>query len=60
MVAPSCSLMHVPWTLQRRRPGCPEDVRVRLAFAEEKLGEVVTLARALRGRRWAARSRRAG
>ena len=48
MVAPSCSLLHVPWSL-RLETGLPEGVRRRLAFAEEKLGEVVTLARALRG-----------
>jgi 5-methyltetrahydropteroyltriglutamate--homocysteine methyltransferase len=48
MVAPSCSLLHVPWTL-RSETALPEAVHRRLAFAEEKLGEVATLARALRG-----------
>ena len=48
LVAPSCSLLHVPWTL-RSETGMPDTVRSRLAFAEEKLGEVATLARALRG-----------
>ena len=48
MVAPSCSLLHVPYSLQAEEQLPPELV-ARLAFAEEKLGEVVTLARALRG-----------
>ncbi len=48
MIAPSCSLLHVPWSL-RAEPAIPAEVRPRLAFAEEKLAELVTLARALRG-----------
>ena len=48
MVAPSCSLLHVPYSLQPEE-GLPPELVARLAFAEEKLGEVVTLARALRG-----------
>ena len=48
MVAPSCSLLHVPYSLQPEEQ-LPPELIARLAFAEEKLGEVVTLARALRG-----------
>jgi 5-methyltetrahydropteroyltriglutamate--homocysteine methyltransferase len=47
-VAPSCSLLHVPWSLRGEDRLDPALVR-RLAFADEKLAEVVTLARALRG-----------
>ncbi len=48
MVAPSCSLLHVPYSLQPEEQ-LPPKLTARLAFAEEKLAEVVTLARALRG-----------
>ncbi|SDC40386.1 5-methyltetrahydropteroyltriglutamate--homocysteine S-methyltransferase [Belnapia rosea] len=46
MVAPSCSLLHVPHGL-RGETALDPALRRRLAFAEEKLGEVVALARAL-------------
>jgi len=53
-VAPSCSLLHVPVDLELERKLDPE-LKGWLAFAREKLGEVVVLARALRdGRRAAA------
>ena len=45
MVAPSCSLLHVPISL-RDETALPAGVRSMLAFAEEKLGEVVTLSSA--------------
>ena len=48
MVAPSCSLLHVPYSL-RAEEQLPPALTARLAFAEEKLGELVTLAGALRG-----------
>lgn len=49
MLSPSCSLLHVPIDLaqeRRLRRSDPQLYRW-LAFAEQKLGEVVTLARAL-------------
>ena len=46
MVAPSCSLLHVPHTLKLERALDPALAR-RLAFANEKLAEVALLARAL-------------
>ena len=46
IVAPSCSLMHVPYDVNRESEIAPE-VRQWLAFAEQKLGEVVTLGRAV-------------
>src|SRR3989442_253977 len=53
-VAPSCSLLHVPVDLELERKLDPE-LKGWLAFAKQKLGEVVALARALRdGRRAAA------
>lgn len=45
-VAPSCSLLHVPLEAGRER-GLPPELRRGLAFALEKLEEVVLLARAL-------------
>ncbi|WP_290866991.1 5-methyltetrahydropteroyltriglutamate--homocysteine S-methyltransferase [Aquabacterium sp.] len=45
-VAPSCSLLHVPFSLAQERK-LDTDVRAWLAFATEKLGELQTLARAL-------------
>ena len=48
LVAPSCSLLHVPWSLAQETH-LPRQLRERLAFAEDKLAEVATLARALRG-----------
>ena len=42
MIAPSCSLIHVPISL-RDETALPSDVRNMLAFAEEKLDEVSTL-----------------
>jgi 5-methyltetrahydropteroyltriglutamate--homocysteine methyltransferase len=50
-VAPSCSLLHVPYDA-RREHGIEAEVRSWLAFAEQKLEEVVILGRALHeGRR---------
>jgi len=50
IVAPSCSLLHVPYDAARE-DGIDQEVRGWLAFAEQKLGEVVTLTCALnRGR----------
>jgi 5-methyltetrahydropteroyltriglutamate--homocysteine methyltransferase len=46
MVAPSCSLLHVPHSL-RLEDRLDPALRRRLAFAEEKLAEVALLARAL-------------
>ncbi|MBK1662632.1 5-methyltetrahydropteroyltriglutamate--homocysteine S-methyltransferase, partial [Paracraurococcus ruber] len=46
MVAPSCSLLHVPHSLAPET-GLDPALRRRLAFAEEKLREVSALARAL-------------
>jgi 5-methyltetrahydropteroyltriglutamate--homocysteine methyltransferase len=46
MVAPSCSLLHVPHSL-RLETALDPALRRRLAFAEEKLAEVAALARAL-------------
>ncbi|MES2705069.1 MAG: 5-methyltetrahydropteroyltriglutamate--homocysteine S-methyltransferase [Verrucomicrobiota bacterium] len=43
-LAPSCSLLHVPVSLESERQLAPE-VRSWLAFAEEKLEELKTLAR---------------
>jgi 5-methyltetrahydropteroyltriglutamate--homocysteine methyltransferase len=47
MVSPSCSLLHVPYAAEREQ-GIEPEVRSWLAFAEEKLVEVVTLGRAVR------------
>jgi 5-methyltetrahydropteroyltriglutamate--homocysteine methyltransferase len=47
MVAPSCSLLHVPVDLERER-GLDEELRGSLAFATQKLREVAILTRALR------------
>lgn len=46
MVAPSCSLLHVPHALAREDALDPR-LKRRLAFAEEKLAEVAALARGL-------------
>lgn len=46
MVAPSCSLLHVPVDLRQETRLQPE-VKGGLAFAEQKLDEVATLARGL-------------
>jgi len=48
MVGPSCSLLHVPISL-RNETALQADVRNMLAFAEEKLDEVVTLSSAVSG-----------
>src|SRR3989442_3155712 len=56
-VPPSCSLLHVPVDLELERKLDPE-LKGWLAFAKQKLGEEVGLARALRdGRRAAAAAR---
>ena len=47
MVAPSCSLLYVPYDAEREQ-GIDPEVRRWLAFAEQKLGEIVTLGRAVR------------
>ncbi len=49
MLSPSCSLLHVPIDLAQERGLRRSDPQLYrwLAFAEQKLGEVVTLARAL-------------
>ncbi len=46
MVAPSCSLLHVPHSLAREDAMDPA-LKRRLAFADEKLAEVAALARGL-------------
>jgi 5-methyltetrahydropteroyltriglutamate--homocysteine methyltransferase len=46
-VSTSCSLLHVPYTLDAEA-GFDDTLRGWLAFGTEKVGEVVTLARALR------------
>ena len=45
-VAPSCSLLHVPYDVDAE-PDLDPDVRPWLAFAQQKLHEVATLARGL-------------
>jgi len=45
-VAPSCSLLHVPYGVAREQ-AIPEEVRGWLAFGAEKLGELALLARAV-------------
>ncbi|WP_242904880.1 5-methyltetrahydropteroyltriglutamate--homocysteine S-methyltransferase [Actinomadura terrae] len=47
VVSTSCSLLHVPLDLDAEEALAP-DVRERLAFARQKVGEVVALGRALR------------
>ncbi len=47
MVAPSCSLMHLPVTVRGEEGGLDEELTSWLAFAEEKLEEVVLLATGL-------------
>jgi len=46
IVSTSCSLLHVPYDAAREEDIAPE-IRGWLAFAEQKLGEVTTLARGL-------------
>ncbi|MGO8951298.1 MAG: 5-methyltetrahydropteroyltriglutamate--homocysteine S-methyltransferase [Ktedonobacterales bacterium] len=46
LVAPSCSLLHVPYDAARE-DGIEPEVRSWLAFAEQKVAEVVSLRRAL-------------
>lgn len=48
MVAPSCSLIHSPVTL-RNEDKLDDELKSWMAFAEEKLSEVATLAKALTG-----------
>jgi 5-methyltetrahydropteroyltriglutamate--homocysteine methyltransferase len=45
-IAPSCSLLHVPWSAAREH-GLDPELLDRLAFGEEKLAELVLLGRAL-------------
>ncbi|MEQ4205184.1 5-methyltetrahydropteroyltriglutamate--homocysteine S-methyltransferase [Actinopolymorpha sp. B9G3] len=47
VVSTSCSLLHVPLDLDLEH-GLPADLRERLAFARQKVAEVVLLGRALR------------
>jgi 5-methyltetrahydropteroyltriglutamate--homocysteine methyltransferase len=49
-VSTSCSLLHVPYDLDAET-GLDADVRARLAFADQKVGEVVALGRAVREER---------
>ncbi len=49
LIAPSCSLLHVPISL-KAEDDLDDELKQWLAFAEEKVNEVVTLARALEGR----------
>jgi len=46
-VSSSCSLLHVPYTIDAE-PDLDESLRTWLAFGDEKIGEIVTLATALR------------
>ncbi|HWE62748.1 MAG TPA: 5-methyltetrahydropteroyltriglutamate--homocysteine S-methyltransferase [Chloroflexota bacterium] len=60
LLAPSCSLLHVPYDVAREHDIEPE-VRAWLAFAEQKLAELGTLARAVnQGRAGVADALRAG
>ncbi|NLF24373.1 MAG: 5-methyltetrahydropteroyltriglutamate--homocysteine S-methyltransferase [Deltaproteobacteria bacterium] len=45
-IAPSCSLLHVPVDLEMER-GLDDEVKPWLAFAKQKVAEVVTLCRAI-------------
>jgi 5-methyltetrahydropteroyltriglutamate--homocysteine methyltransferase len=45
-IAPSCSLLHVPYSVKREHE-IPDDVREWLAFGREKLDELALLARAV-------------
>ncbi|MBA2644357.1 MAG: 5-methyltetrahydropteroyltriglutamate--homocysteine S-methyltransferase, partial [Solirubrobacterales bacterium] len=49
-IAPSCSLLHVPYRAAREH-GLDPDLRRWLAFGEEKLGELAVLRQALDGNR---------
>ena len=49
LLGPSCSLLHSPVTL-RRETALEGEIKNWLAFAEEKLGEIVQLARLAEGR----------
>jgi 5-methyltetrahydropteroyltriglutamate--homocysteine methyltransferase len=46
VVGTSCSLLHVPYDLDAE-PDLPAELRARLAFADQKVDEVVRLARSL-------------
>ncbi len=48
VVASSCSLLHVPYDLEQETD-LPAELRQRLAFAEQKVREIVELARRLAG-----------
>jgi 5-methyltetrahydropteroyltriglutamate--homocysteine methyltransferase len=50
LVAPSCSLLHLPFDVEREAALDPE-LRGWLAFAEQRLGEVAVLGRAVRAGR---------
>ena len=49
-IAPSCSLLHVPYSLERE-DGVDPGVRAWLAFGREKLDELALLGRAVDARR---------
>ena len=49
MIAPSCSLMHLPWTTRDEASALDPELLSWLAFAQEKLEEVALLARAASG-----------
>ena len=51
LIAPSCSLLHVPYdcTPEKSAAGVPAEVGSRLAFARQKLDEVAAIARLLAG-----------
>ncbi len=48
ILQPSCSLIHLPVSIKLEKE-IKKDIKVRLAFANERLKEVVTLARVLKG-----------
>ncbi len=49
MIAPSCSLLHLPWTTRGETSALDPELLSWLAFAEEKLKEVALLAKAAGG-----------
>ncbi len=51
MIAPSCSLMHVPYDveLEKNNTHIAEEVKSWLAFAQQKIEEIVTLAKLKNG-----------
>ncbi len=45
ILAPSCSLLHVPYDIENEHneEGLPAEVKNRMAFAKQKIGELITL-----------------